>query len=136
MVIIVPFKDYKLRPGGFFHGSPLIGLGWVGLGWVGSGRAGPGRVGSGRTGRVGSGWVGYRTPGRDYNKDSSKEETSQLLTCRGGLGETLYNTLRALIKRCSIQAQLAHVIIVRLCHIRLWLSAGGCGSSSFGSKYT
>ena len=72
--------------------------------------------------------VGYRTPGRYYIKDSSKEQTSKLLTSRGGLGETLYNTLRALFKRCRLQARLAHVILVRLCHIRfvqkIWLFSG------------
>ena len=44
---------------------------------------------------------GYRTPGRDYVRIS---KTRTLLTCRGGLVETLYNTLRALFKRCSFQA--------------------------------
>ena len=95
-----------------------------------------------------------RTPGRDYVKDApdlrlwlsacgwlsiwllsaafgfrrAKEQTSQLLTSRGGLGETLYNTLRPLFKRCRIQAPLAHIVLVRLCHIRIWLSACGCQS--------
>ena len=49
-------------------------------------------------------FVGNRTPGRDYITDSSKEQASQLLTSGGGLGEALYNTLRALFKRCSFQA--------------------------------
>ena len=46
-------------------------------------------------------------------KDSSKKQASQLLSCRGGLGEAPYNTPRHSLQRCRSKA-LKDVGIVKL----------------------